>query len=161
MRQRHEARSALARMFVGCGSGTKQGPHSLACLAEFWREAGCYETGGSAPGSDDTQLRYWNSHTVEEVHNDMRLYYTLAVAGDVSYQQKCFGKCNTELPFTCCLCHVLRKLRSRVTRFVATCSRLGRCVVLIAGVVLRLWGRASQIALMLCYDCSDVLGRLS
>ena len=79
------------KLVTGCGSDAKQGPHSVECLSLFWKEAGCYESGTSSPGSSPFQVLFWNSRTVADVKDDMKRYHNIASDGSEDYQRKCFG----------------------------------------------------------------------
>ena len=75
-----------------CGASEKPGPHSIECLAMFWRYANCFSSGSASPGKVQQTLDWWNSKTVEIVQDDMQKYYEYAINGVEGYEDKCFGK---------------------------------------------------------------------
>ena len=78
--------------FLVCGYDNATGPHQLACLTEFWLEAGCLATGERAPASIEASLlAVWNSWTVGLVREDMADYYTFAEDGQQEYRAYCLG----------------------------------------------------------------------
>ena len=75
-----------------CGASEKPGPHSIECLAMFWRYANCFSSGSASPGKVQQTVDWWNSKTVEIVQDDMQKYYEYAINGVEGYEDKCFGK---------------------------------------------------------------------
>ena len=80
-------------VLVGCGEGDRAGPHTLACLQEFWNRAGCLANGTDHPGRDGAPpVSTYDAMTVQEVLSHMSSINTLALGGDLTAMNQCWGE---------------------------------------------------------------------
>ena len=70
-----------------CTKTSGPGPHPNSCLRIWWLNAGCTMRGTKV--HEESQINYWNQHSIEAVQNDMSNYYRYAI--DDQFQYLCFG----------------------------------------------------------------------